>query len=240
MFVRVRFALPRTGSDEPVNSVVSTPGPSGPGGLCDVEGDIYEGDVSLYRTNSDKMVNGVVSTIAPGGPSDETGLVADAPGDVIVMSSECQEIDRGILDNMRMWRVNPQLESKVCCVCFHPQCVDCCVFSLMQYSKNMTVTKSLPGSLRRAVHSEGYRRCTVYVYITSGVMASGDAESSRPRVDRSGVSLRSELQTLWNTPESYGILESPGVVELETSVFPDVLGLRVLYEGAKSEAPGVP
>ena len=71
------------------------------------------------------------------------------------------------------------------------------------------------------------------VYLTSGAMASGDVGVSRPRVDRSGVSFRCELQTSWNVPESYVNLESPGVVELDTSVVPDVLGLRVLYEDAK-------
>ena len=76
------------------------------------------------------------------------------------------------------------------------------------------------------------RRCTVSVYLTSGAMASGDIEGSRPRVDHSGVSFRCELQT-WHAPESYMNLESPGVVELDTSVIPDVLGLRVLYEDVK-------
>ena len=46
----------------------------------------------------------------------------------------------------------------------------------------------------------GSRRCTVNVYITSGVMASGNARVGRPRVDRSGVSFRYELQISWNAP----------------------------------------
>ena len=33
-------ALPRTGSDEPVNSVIRTSRPGGPGGPCDEEGDV--------------------------------------------------------------------------------------------------------------------------------------------------------------------------------------------------------
>ena len=57
------------------------------------------------------------------------------------------------------------------------------------------------------------------VYLTSGAMASGDVGGSLPRVDRSGVSFRCELQTSWNV--------------LDTSVVPDVLGLRALYEDAK-------
>ena len=42
-------ALPRTGSDEPVNIVVSTSGPGGPGGPCDEEGGVCEGDAALPR-----------------------------------------------------------------------------------------------------------------------------------------------------------------------------------------------
>ena len=49
----------------------------------------------------------------------ETGSVADAPGDMIVMSSVCREIDKGTLDKIRMWRVSPQSESKVCYEPFH-------------------------------------------------------------------------------------------------------------------------
>ena len=79
----------------------------------DEEGDVYEGDVAMHRTGSNETVNSVVSTIRPGGPGDETGSVADAPGDAIVMFSECQDIERGTLDNIRMWQVNPQSESKV-------------------------------------------------------------------------------------------------------------------------------
>ena len=64
-------ALPRTGTDEPVDmlgySVVSTFGPGGPGGSCDEEGDIYEGDVALSRTGSNEPVNCVVSTSGPSG-----------------------------------------------------------------------------------------------------------------------------------------------------------------------------
>ena len=63
------------------------------------------------------------------------------------------------------------------------------------------------------------------VYITSGVMASGDAGGSRPRVDRSVVSFLCEQQTSWNAPKSYVNLESP--------VDPDVLDMRALYEDAK-------
>ena len=41
--------------------------------------------------------------------------MVDAPGDVIVVSSECREVDKGTLDQIRMWGVNPRSESKVYC-----------------------------------------------------------------------------------------------------------------------------
>ena len=75
--------------------------------------------------------------------------------------------------------------------------------------------------------------CAVTVYITSGTMPSGNAGGSRPRVDHSGVSFHYELQTSWNAPESFVTLDSPGVVVLDTSVVPDVLGLRARYTNAK-------
>ena len=83
------------------------------------------------------------------------------------------------------------------------------------------------------MHSVESRRCTVTVYITSGVMASGDAGGSRPRADRNGVSFCYDLQTSWNAPESYVTLDSPEVVELDTSVVPNLLGLRACYPNAK-------
>ena len=83
------------------------------------------------------------------------------------------------------------------------------------------VSKSLPGSLRRLGHYVGNRWCTVTVYITSGEMASGNAGDNWPRVDRSGVSF------------CYVTLESPAMVELDTSVVPDMLGLKKLYGNAE-------
>ena len=67
--------------------------------------------------------------------------------------------------------------------------------------------------------------CTVTVYSTGGAMASGDAGGSQPRDDHNEVSFRCELQTSWNALMSYVDLESPGLVVLDTSVVPDVLGL---------------
>ena len=39
--------------------------------------------------------------------------MADASGDVIVMSSECREVDEGTLDKICMWEINPRSELKV-------------------------------------------------------------------------------------------------------------------------------
>ena len=60
----------------------------------------------------------------------------------------------------------------------------CCLTGVcfLSCSKNLTVTKSLPGSLRRPVHSVGRRRCMVSVYLTSGAMASGVVVGSRPEL----------------------------------------------------------
>ena len=103
-------ALPRSGSDEPVNSVVSTSESGGPVGPCAEESDVFEGAVALPQTGSDEPV---ISAVGLGGPCDATGPVADAPG---VVSSECRrDIDRGTLDSIWVWRVNPRSESKVCC-----------------------------------------------------------------------------------------------------------------------------
>ena len=56
----------------------------------------------MHRTGSYETVISVVGIISPGGPGDETGSVVDAPGDAIVMLSECRDSDRGTLDNIRM------------------------------------------------------------------------------------------------------------------------------------------
>ena len=56
-----------------------------------------------------------------------------------------------------------------------------------------------------------------------GAMASGD---SRPGGVRSGVSFRVRVQVPWNAPETVVALDSPGVVVLDSSHVPDVLGLR--------------
>ena len=55
-------------------------------------------------------------------------------------------------------------------------------------------------------------------------MASGD---DQPTGDRSGVTFQCEICTSWNLPKIYVDLNSPGVVVLDTTVVPDVLGLHV-------------
>ena len=73
----------------------------------------------------------------------------------------------------------------------------------------------------------------VTVYITCGTMASGDDMSSRPKDDHSGVNFRNELRRSWNAPKSFVDLYSMGVVALDTSVVPDVLGLKAFYDEAE-------
>ena len=108
--------LPWTGSDEPVNIVVSTSGSGGTGGPCDEESNISEGDVAMHQTGSGETVISVVSSISPGGPGDVTGSVADAPRDVIVMLSECRDSDGGTLGKIRMWLGSTPGRSRVCVV----------------------------------------------------------------------------------------------------------------------------
>ena len=76
--------------------------------IRDEDNDIMR--VLLPHTGPDQTVNNVVSTVGPG---NETRSVADAPGDVIVRSSDCREIDKGTLDKLRMWQVKPRSELKV-------------------------------------------------------------------------------------------------------------------------------
>ena len=94
----------------------------------------------------------------------------------------------------------------------------------------MRVTGLFPESLIQLLCFVGDYRHTVTVYHISGAMASGD---SRPGADRSGVSFRNQLQVPWNAPESIVTLDSPGVVALDTSADPDVLGLRALNDDAE-------
>ena len=39
--------------------------------------------------------------------------MTDTSGDVIDTSSECREVDKGTLDKIRMWEINPRSELKV-------------------------------------------------------------------------------------------------------------------------------
>ena len=70
------------------------------------------------------------------------------------------------------------------------------------------------------------RFCTVAVYISCGTMASGASLSGRPKSDRSGVTFLNELRQSWNEPKTFVDLHLPGVVVLDTTVVPDVLGLN--------------
>ena len=65
-------------------------------------------------------------------------------------------------------------------------------------------------------------------------MAPGDAGGSRPKdIEHSGVNFCDERQTAWNAPKYFADLDSPGVVTPDTSVVPDVLGLKAFYDEAE-------
>ena len=60
------------------------------------------------------------------------------------------------------------------------------------------------------------------------------SENSQPGADRKGIDFRVHVQIPWNAPESVGTLDSPGVVVLDTTCVPDVLGLRTRYADAET------
>ena len=64
-------------------------------------------------------------------------------------------------------------------------------------------------------------------------MAFGDGLSGLPSSDRSGVTFQYELRKSWNAPKSFVDFDSPGVVVLDTTVVPDVLGLHAFRDGAE-------
>ena len=66
------------------------------------------------------------------------------------------------------------------------QIILCClivVYVCLSFKGKQTCCdRSLPGSLRRPVHFEGSIRCTVTVYIASGVIASGGLGVAGPKL----------------------------------------------------------
>ena len=65
------------------------------------------------------------------------------------------------------------------------------------------------------------------------MMAFGDGLSGQPSSDHSGVTFQYELRKSWNTPKSFVDLDSLGVVVLDTTVVPDVLGLNTYRDNAE-------
>ena len=63
-------------------------------------------------------------------------------------------------------------------------------------------------------------------------MASGDVRNSQPAGDRSGKTFRCEMCTSWDPPKTYMDLTSPGVVVLDNTVVPDVVGLHAYDDKA--------
>ena len=76
---------------------------------------------------------------------------------------------------------------------------------------------------------DGSQICTLLVYISYCMMTSGDV---RPTGNRSGITFEYEFRTSWNPPKVYVDLTSPGVVVLDTTVVPDVIGLHAFHEEA--------
>ena len=60
------------------------------------------------------------------------------------------------------------------------------------------------------------------------------SENSQPWADRKGIDFRVHVQILWNAPESVVTLDSPGVIVLDTTCDPDVLGVRTRYADAET------
>ena len=62
-------------------------------------------------------------------------------------------------------------------------------------------------------------------------MATGN---SQPEADRKGIDFKVHVQVPWNAPEAFVMLDSPGVLELDTTHVPDVLGLGLLGRAKES------
>ena len=100
----------------------------------------------------------------------------------------------------------------------------CCCIALCLRSdcESLRVKELLPGPLFQLVCLINNTQRTVTVYRISGAMASGDC---RPKADQSGISYR-----------FLGMRLRPGVVVLDTSAVPDVIG-RGTDTGATWESP---
>ena len=65
-------------------------------------------------------------------------------------------------------------------------------------------------------------------------MASGDDHHGQPACDRNGVTFQCDMRTSWHPPKTYVDLNSPGVVVLDTTFVPDVLGMYAINERLRS------
>ena len=100
----------------------------------------------------------------------------------------------------------------------------CIVLCLRSYCEYLHVRELLPDPLFQLV-------CLIdNTQHTSGAMASGD---SLPKADLCGISFRNQLLVPRNAPESIVTLDSLGVVVLDTSAVPDVIGLRARNNDAE-------
>ena len=107
-----------------------------------------------------------------------------------------------------------------------------CVSSCCGLTKiNQDYLTVLPCRLSQT--TQDYRKncaqvCTFTVYISCSVMASGDDRNSQP----SGKTFCCEMRISWDPPKTYIDFTSPGVVVLDTTVVPDVVGLYAFDDKA--------
>ena len=213
-----------TRSDEPVDSVIRTPGPDEsvtgvtPCWTGDEEYDDYGRNVVLPWTGCDELVGSVVRTAGCDEPVDRVAVCVVTTG--VAFQQKC-DVSRGSVCDYDDYFYDGHYDERCCLMVVYVR------LCLSLEGKQTCCEKSLPGSLRRRVQSVGIRQCTVTVYITSDAMAFVNARGGRPRV---GVSFR---YVLWNAPESFVTLDLSGVVVLDTSVVPNVLGMRARYPDAE-------
>ena len=100
--------------------------------------------------------------------------------------------------------------------------------SLLRY---LQVPRFHVDALKQIVCVVGHINRTVPQNYIVDEMAS---ENSQPGADRKGIDFEVHVQIPWNAPESVVTLDSPGVVVLDTTCVPDVLGLRTRYADAET------
>ena len=120
--------------------------------------------------------------------------------------------------------------SKFCCCCLTELCFFLWTCRIAQ--EYFTVLLCRFSQTTRDYRKDCARVCTFTVYISCCVMASGNVRNSQPAGDRSGKTFWCEMCTSWDPPKMYVDLTSPGVVVLDTTIVPDVVGLHAYDDNA--------